>query len=433
MKRRSFIKKAGLATAGVFSVPYILPSGRLFAATGSRIADHVVLCLFAGGVRNLESIQKIEGNLMPNTLFGSESINPQIAPGMSALPSPFSNVLQSQATLYKEFRYAAGATGHFNAHSAVLTGKYNLVDVNLKQRPSNPTVFEYYRKHNSPSMSALNAWWISNSLGPYPALNFSNYPGYGAEFGANYIQPRSVISASGYEVLGNPKNFNTSEIDKINKIRSFCDNNFSKNFTSGDAGVTNAIEDSMLLDQFIQDSYTEALAGQYDNPWNSPSGMSGDMFNVFFAEKVIERFKPELLVVNMQDVDIGHTNFTAYCDNMRKADYALAHLWQTIQTTPGMANNTVLIVVPEHGRNQEPNTLLDSFGRYALDHNNDAMSREIFCLVAGPAGKVVQNQVISTEVGQTIDVVPTIAKVLGFYSDIPGGMLDGQILEQSFN
>jgi hypothetical protein len=432
MKRRSFIKKAGIATAGAFAVPYILPSGRLFAATGTRIVDHVVLCLFAGGVRNLESIQKIEGNLMPNILLGSESINPQIAPGMSGIPAPFSTKLQTQGTLFKEFRYAAGATGHFNAHSSVLTGRYNLVDVNLKQRPVYPTIFEYYRKHNSPTMSALNAWWISNSLGPYPALNFSNYPGYGAAFGANYIQPRSILSESGYEVLGNPKNFSSNEIERINKIRTFCDNNFAKSFTPGDAGVTNSFEDAQLLDQFIKDSYTDALAGQYDNPWNSPSGMSGDMFNVFAAEKVIERFKPELLVVNMQDVDIGHTNFTSYCDNMRKADYSVAHMWQTIQSTPGMSNNTIMIVVPEHGRNELPNTVLDAYGRYALDHNNDAMSREIFCLVVGPSGKVMQNQVISTIEGQTVDVIPSIAKILGFYTDIPGGMLEGMPLNQAF-
>ncbi|MFT6320337.1 MAG: hypothetical protein ACJAT4_001260 [Granulosicoccus sp.] len=35
MKRRNFIKKAGLAAAGITGVPYILPTGRLFAATGN--------------------------------------------------------------------------------------------------------------------------------------------------------------------------------------------------------------------------------------------------------------------------------------------------------------------------------------------------------------------------------------------------------------
>ena len=55
------------------------------------------------------------------------------------------------------------------------------------------------------------------------------------------------------------------------------------------------------------------------------------------------------------------------------------------------------------------------------------MSREIFCLVAGPSGKVVQNQLISQVQGESIDVVPTIAKILGFYDEI-SGMLTGQPL-----
>jgi hypothetical protein len=59
--------------------------------------------------------------------------------------------------------------------------------------------------------------------------------------------------------------------------------------------------------------------------------MNGDMYNIFFAEEILKQFKPELLVVNMQGVDICHSNFTQYANNLRKADYAVAHLWQTIQ------------------------------------------------------------------------------------------------------
>src|SRR3954466_6911684 len=103
MKRKTFIKSAALTAAGSLVMPYILPSGRLFAATGSRRVNHVVFCLFAGGVRNLESMQKSEGNLMMNTLNGNESISADIVSAMTALPSPAANRLQTQGTLFKEF------------------------------------------------------------------------------------------------------------------------------------------------------------------------------------------------------------------------------------------------------------------------------------------------------------------------------------------
>ena len=426
MKRRGFIKKATAATAGAFVAPYILPSGRLFAATGTRVVDHVVFCLFAGGVRNLESVHKADGNLMPNTLFGSESISADIASGVTSLGQVGGSRLQEMGTLFKEFRFAQGPTGHFSGHSSVMTGVYNLADINIRQRPNTPTIFEYYRKHTSPEANALNAWWVSNALGPYPALNYSSHPEYGALYGANYIQPASIISNAGYAALGNPKTFSQNQHDLVGEMRGFFDNNFDNQTIPGSAGITNTQADNPLVQQFLLDSFQEAVAGQYDNPWGL-GGMSGDMFNVFFAEKVIERFKPELMVVNMQDVDVCHTNFTSYANNLVRADYSMAHLWQTIQNTPGMADNTIMIAVPEHGRNAQPNTVIDPYGRYALDHTNDEMSREIFCLMTGPSGKVIQNQVINQVQGESIDVVPTIAKILGFYDDV-SGMLPGQPL-----
>ena len=154
---------------------------------------------------------------------------------------------------------------------------------------------------------------------------------------------------------------------------------------------------------------------------------------MYFAEEVITRFQPELLVVNMQDVDICHSNFTQYANNLQKSDYALWHLWQTIQSTPGMMNDTVLIAMPEHGRNENGNGLFDAVNnREALDHTNDEMSREIFSLILGPSGVVVTNQSFSQEKGESIDIVPTISNVLGFDQEIPSNLLNGQFLQDAF-
>lgn len=429
MKRRNFLLKTATATAGALTLPYILPSGRLFAATGARVVDHVVFCLFAGGVRNMESVHKADGNLMRNTFTGSESISGDIASAVPNLPVIGSQRLQQQGTLFREFRFAQGPTGHFNGHNTAITGVYSQQDINIRVRPQTPTVFEMYRKHTEPSKSALNAWWVSNALGPYPALNFSSHPSYGAMYGANFIQPASIVNDTSYAILGNPKEFSDTQREKVAQMRGFFDDNFTGTVNLGDAGVTNTVSDAVQIDDFLQTTFADAASGAYNNPWGT-GFMTGDMRNIFAAEKIIERFKPELLVVNMQDVDICHSNFTQYAAGLRAADYALAHLWQTIQSTPGMANNTILIAAPEHGRNQQPNTVIDQFGRYAIDHTSDAMSREIFCLVVGPTGKVVQDQTITQQVGQSIDIVPTIAHILGFHGDV-AGMLPGQVLNQA--
>lgn len=409
-------------------MPYLLPTGRLFAATGDRLANHVVFCMYAGGVRNFESVHKADGNLMPNMLNGSESISNDIAAGMSALPAPVSNTLQSQGTLFKEFRFKEGPTGHYSGHSTALTGNYNLNGISLSQRPFTPTIFELYRKHNSPTQTAMNSWWISDSLGPYPSLNYSDYPGYGPAYGANYIQPASIIIG----MPQNPIQLDDAASSRVANMRSFLDKNFSSNVTAGDAGVANTPEDRILIEEFLRAEYDSAVAGNYNNIWGiAPRSINNDIITTYFAERVIKEFKPELLVVNMQGIDVCHSNFTQYCNNIRKADYAVAQLWNTIQNTPGMANDTVMIIAPEHGRNLQPNTVRDAYGRFAIDHTSDETSREIFCMVLGPSGVVKQNQVISTEAGESIDIAPTIARVLGFNNDVPG-LLQGRHLMEAF-
>ncbi len=430
--RRSFLKRTALATAATIAAPYILPSGRLFASSGSRVANHVVFCLFAGGIRNIESVDMQRGNLMPRSLTGAGSVAPSIAAGVDPLPNFNGTSLQAQATLFREFRYAQGPTGHFNGHSTALTGNYTLQDLSIKEAPKMPTIFEYYRKHNSPSQTALNAWWISNSLGPYPSLNYSSYPGYGALYGANYVQPLTLISGDGLDALSNPQIFSQAEKTKINSLRNFFNDSFSKSGQYGNAGVDNGLIDRDPVQEFLRQELITAGNGGYTDPWGVGTSMNGDMYNVYFTERIIQTFKPELTVVNMQGVDVCHSNFTEYCNNLRKADYAVGHLWETIQNTPGMANDTILIVVPEHGRNLQPNTLIDQFGNAAIDHTSDDTSREIFCLVVGPPGKVVQNQNITQVTGESIDVVPTIAHILGFHDEIPGGLLNGRILNESF-
>lgn len=432
MNRRNFVKNLGIATAGSMVMPYILPSGRLFAATGTRVANHVVFCLLAGGVRNIEAIQKAEGNLMPNMFPGNESIPADIIGGIESLPAPvLTSPLQSQSTLYREFRYRTGPPGHFQGHTTAITGRYVNETISFNMPSERPTVFEYYRKHNSPAQTPLNSWWISNGIGENENLSFSLDSEYGPAYGANFFSPNYVLPYYNFTPIELCKTFSPAQKSKIDGMRNFLNNSFNHKPEPLHPSVTNSLVDRERIQAFVTQLITKQKNGQLSDPWSVGSAMNGDMYNVFFAEKVIKEFQPELLVVNMTNVDVCHDNFTEYCNNLRKADYAVGRLWDTIQNTPGMANDTILIIAPEHGRNLEGNTIVDSFGRHGIDHG-DNTAKEIFCMIAGPPGKVAQNQVISAVKGESIDIVPTIAHILGFYPDIPSGFLNGNPLYQAF-
>ncbi len=359
MKRRDFIKKVGLTSVGVLGAPYILPSGILFAATGSRKVNHVVFYLFAGGVRNWESVQKADGNLMPNMLSGSESITSDIAGSMSVLPSsPVASPLQTAGTLFREFRFSDGPTGLYNGHTTAITGQHTTTALNLRAAPEIPTIFELYRKHNNFSASATNAWWISHTNNLYPLLSYSTHPSYGAKYAANQIAPTALFSSDGLNTLGDNYTIDPDVAEELDKLRNFSNAQFDMSFNSA-AGVENSSQGREQIQAFINRMIQEAQCGQHNNPWSILSGMNGDMRNIFYAEQVLQEFKPELTVVNMFGVDVAHTNFTEYCNNLRRADGAVTHLWNTIQNTPGLANDTLLIVAPEIGRNANPNTIVD--------------------------------------------------------------------------
>lgn len=442
LNRRKFVKRAAFATAGAMAAPYILPSGRLFAATGNRLVDHVVFVLFAGGIRNQESVDQLylqsqgsqyTGNVMNNILTGAPPQNAHVyAPWNPVL----SNSLASEGTTFKEMRYASGPTGHYNGHTVAMTGNYTETGLNLNINPLYPTVFEYYRKHSNPTKSALNAWWISEGLGPYPSLNYSRDPDYGPMYGANFIRPATALGELGGDYLSDANSYQTDEIERIEKLTTFLNTTFENEIESL-PGVKNARGDKERIKQFLIDVINGTNPLELPLPGGVPANqMTGDLLNIALGWKVLDEFAPELTVINTFNLDICHSDFSQYIRFLHKADYGIGWLWDKIQSHPEMAGNTVMICMPEHGRNMNPNSLTDSNGLYAYDHTSDANSRRIFSVIAGPSSVVNQGVEFGTASqpeGESIDIVPTIAHILGFHDQIPPGKLPGQVLTKAFS
>ena len=461
MKRRNFIKKAGLTAATTIAAPYILPTGRLFAATGARLVNHVVFVLFGGGIRNQESVEQqytsmqdvssTTGNVMNNMLVGNAPTSDLELFGGEQMWNPVLNTpLSSQGTLFREVIYRQGTPGHYNGHTVAMTGQYSETNVNLNVNPENPTIFEYYRKHNDPVKSALNAWWISEGLGPYPSLNYSQDPLYGAAYGANYLRPASVFIDPGQTQFGNIQTYQPDDVARIDRIKKMLDNNFEKG-GSDLPGIQNTAENRERVKSFLSNTIQDAQSGNIDiaRP-NGSNTLTGDMINISSGWRVLKEFSPELTVINTTNLDICHTNFGQYLNLLHRADYGVGWLWDKIQgpegAAAGLKDDTIMICMPEHGRNWSTNNQVDQFGMRALDHTNEDInapgynydyenSRRIFALMVGPTGVVKEDVVfgdLNNPVGESIDIAPTIAHILGFNDEIPGGRLPGRVLEEAF-
>jgi hypothetical protein len=242
------------------------------------------------------------------------------------------------------------------------------------------------------------------------------------------LQPTSFFNNS----LKSLHNFSESENRSISDLQAFFNTHaeIQKDQLTKNQ-IENSIEDKLHIERFLQ-GLNETYTSSGFNPWNMGDRVNKDISTMYAATEILSEFKPELLLVNMQHSDIGHSSFTEYCNNMHKADFAVGWLWKTIQETPELRDDTVLVIAPEFGRNLVPNSMIDKYGRFAIDHTGDENSSKIFCLIAGPPHVVRQNQVIKENAGETIDIVPTIARILGFDDKTDKSILNGRILTEAF-
>jgi hypothetical protein len=201
------------------------------------------------------------------------------------------------------------------------------------------------------------------------------------------------------------------------------DNSFFANGGNPVDKIGNTEEEKEEIKGFIRDMFVARDQGNVAFP---PVHDNGDLNTVGWAAEVIRRFKPKVTVVNMSAVDGCHSDFTGYLRSLHRADHAVGYLWNFIQTqVPEMANNTIIMATPEHGRNLTANPILDENDWYAYDHS-DANSMRVFTLMAGtqvPTNTIVGNE--GNPVGRTTDNALTIADIFGIKQDVlNAGLID---------
>ncbi len=431
LSRRNFLRQTALATGGVIAAPYILPSGRAFAKTGQQLAQHVVVVLFAGGVRQQEAVLQryladsqglnIEGNIMSNLLTGSAPDDKVVygtsASGSIPIPQLLTSPLDRQGTMLPEMRYSAAATGHYVGLSAAISGHYGTTQ-GLQERPEHPTMFEYLRRHAG--AKATDTWFIGNGLtGSVPLLNHSGHRDYGARYGANMLIPNVTFGAQGEAHARNAGVFHPDEeLPAVEQMRTFLNQRFGESGTTSELdALGNTPAEKNEIKEFIQQTFDRLQRGLVPFP---PVNDNDDLRTVGYALEVMRHFKPKLTVINMSSADTCHNDFTSYLQALHRADHGTGFLWNYIQTQiPDMAGNTALVVVPEHGRNAQPNGVLDANDWVAFDHDSDANARRIFGMMAGPnidAGLSLGSA--ANPLGDAADTVLTVADLLGIKPEV---------------
>ncbi len=433
MQRRNFIKKLGLTTAGALVMPSILKSNSFGISASNGIADHVVFVCFAGGLRQQETMEQLyltdsqglsgaayQGNIMYNMLNGATPTDKIVygtdpsfgLPGSNPIPQLLSQTFETQGTTFKEVQ--AAGYGHYSALVTLVSGS-KITTQGLRNRPAMPTIFEYARKHLG--LAATDTWFVGNGLGnSTPLLNYSSHPDYGAKYGANFIAPTVTFGSEGQSHIKNSKVYNyNNEMSKIYEMQSFL--NKSYNAKSRDfGGIENTPQEKENIKAFIRETFDKQDSNLIANP---PVFDNNDTRVVGYACEVLKWFKPKLTVINLNSSDVCHSDFTGYLKGIHRADHAMGHIWNYIQTQiPEMAGSTMMIMTPDIGRNSLPNNSVDANDWLAYDHS-DSNSTRIFSQMVGMGVDAnLQLGGPGNTVGDITDSLLTVGEALGIKSII---------------
>ncbi|MCC6234373.1 MAG: hypothetical protein IT580_17155, partial [Verrucomicrobiales bacterium] len=146
----------------------------------------------------------------------------------------------------------------------------------------------------------------------------------------------------------------------------------------------------------------------------------GDRLLTTLTLRALKELRPRLLMVNYNDCDYVHWGYLShYTTGISIMDEGIREIWNAVQADPAYRDNTVMVIVPDCGRDSNPLAPVP-----CQHHFNSRSAHEIFALMVGagvPKGVLVDKTV------QQVDVASTVGHYLGVR--VEHG--EGRVLEEA--
>lgn len=355
--RRQLLRLGGILGAGALTAGSVGAEPWFSRQAGPR---RVVLVAFAGGVRSRET-------------FGQPANIPNLV------------AMASEGAVYHRAR--TSNLGHFGAALSLLTGIAEARGIRDNARGEDPTVFEYVRKELQ--LSATDVWLTTSGGAQSANYGYGLHPEFGASYGASTLDGDGIFNEEFRKVLaslGAVRPPSEEERSALERMRAAIRSD------------QQATESLARVERYILDELsggTTELRGV---------GAS-DAKALRVARNLLAVFRPRLLGVTLNDADVAHGNYNAYVEVIRRNDRMLGELWKEVRSDPELADSTAFIVVPEFGRDADLNS------RRGLDHGDGSDDLNYVSVVCW--GRQFRRGYESNEEVRTIDVCPTVCKLLG--------------------
>ena len=365
MTRRSFLRSA--AVAGT--------AGRLFGFAPLRAAalprgQKTVVVTFGGGARDEET-------------FAPE--------GQENIPHMM-NELIPQATFCTQV-VNRGILGHYVATASLATGVYERFNNFADVAPTNPTVFEYFRKELD--RPATDTWVIAPSNG-FNRIGQSDGTQFARGLGAQVILPKHLLASA----LGKTST-SSAGLDFLLQD-NYEDLLFTPPAVQSDVQLSRLTEMLHLsVDDFTRHAKTLS---------------SADELSAYVMRQLMRQFAPSLLWITLHDMDIAHSGaYSLYLEGIQRTDRLCADIWQMIESDPEYKGRTTMLILPDFGRDSDFSASGNGFQHH---RTGDPLSRTTWMMALG--SHIRQNRTVDRPL-DSLDLVPTLGAMMNFATPMAKG------------
>lgn len=338
MDRRTFLKTAvGAGAASTFVGAGTLPGNCAEGAPAPSFPSvdrrKLIVVQFGGGTRSSETIDDPEHRWVPHLW----------------------NELWPRGTLFTNMR-VEGKVVHPNSTGSMMTGHWEYDDLDWSQPVAHPTMFEIFRKARGAPDTAAWAFVYASILSKTAE---SADPDYGARYAANVVEPPTIPRSTSKEmdrimnrsaIDGSPG----AELEAIEKCARL-------------AKTTSTVSRGGLRSPNARDF----LDGEYET-WKRGDGTtSHDGFLTDRAIACMQKFAPDVMAIDYGEIDCAHYgSWSRYVEAIRRTDELTCRIWRAIENLPAYRGQTLLLVLPDHGRE------LERPGRWGFVHHSDFCTNE---------------------------------------------------------
>ena len=359
----------------------------ILARTKSYQGPNVILVRFGGGVRRRETVDE------------DETFAPYLR-----------HVLALRGVFIQDMRIAqldGVNTSHAEGTLNLLTGRYLAYhDAGSKffqdrLEPTEPTLFEYLREaFDIPSHQAL----LINGE-DRPQEEFFTF-GVAEHFGIAYRS--EMLSLHRFKLYKFAQMISDGASDEATHLDA------QKQYAELLATDPRAITPDQSPE--VTGFWQRWRAHYGDDGFRNPRG---DRLLTALATRALQELKPRLMMVNYQDPDYVHWgNPTHYTRAVQVIDEGLQRLVETVEADPFYRDNTVFVITPDCGRDDNP-----MMGVPFQHHFNSRAAHETWAVLFG-AG-IERGKVLDKTIDQSA-IAPTIAALMGFQA----GRSEGDVLSE---